>query len=182
MDEENLFSTQDERDKMRKSLQQCIREEVECQDAAIGQDVLDLMVNIQVWGRDKYELADFTDDELAPAVTTIAMRQGQSAECHDGQERLRQALRAARAAHQDIKVPLLRLCPEKAELAHALWPVLLAKCEAELAADAPTTPVLKVVLEARDLAARFTGVFSLERPEEKGSAHGDLEQQSVSAH
>jgi hypothetical protein len=62
------------------------------------------------------------------------------------------------------------------ELAHALWPVLLAKCQAELAAGTPTTPVLKVVLEARDLAARFTGVFALERPED-----GDLEQQSVSA-
>ncbi|MET7575283.1 hypothetical protein ABZT04_43555 [Streptomyces sp. NPDC005492] len=142
---------------MRRSLQQCISEEVEYQDAAIGQDVLDLMVNIQVWGRDKYELANFTDDELAPAITAITMRQGQSAECHDWQERLRQELQAARAAHQDIRVPLmrLRLRPEKVELAHALWPVLLAKCEAELAAGTPTTPVLKVVLEARNLATRF---------------------------
>lgn len=183
MDEENLFSTQEKRNKMRKSLQQCIREEVEYQDAAIGQDVLDLMVNIQVWGRDKYELANFTDDELVPAITAIALRQGQSTECRDWQERLRQELQAARAAHQDIKVPLmrLRLRPEKVELAHALWPVLLAKCEAELAAGTPTTPVLKIALKARDLAARFTGVFALDRPEEKGSAHGDPEQQSASA-
>ncbi|MER7929650.1 hypothetical protein ABTY96_42030 [Streptomyces sp. NPDC096057] len=74
----------------------------------------------------------------------------------------------------------LRLRPEKVELAHALWPVLLAKCEAELVAGTPTTPVLKVVLEARDLAARFTGVFALERPEGKGSTHGNFEQ-SVNA-
>ncbi|MBY8889403.1 cytochrome P450 [Streptomyces sp. PTM05] len=112
------------------------------QDAAIGQDVLDLMVNIQVWGRDKYELANFTDDELAPAITAIAIRQGHPAECHDWQERLRQELQAARAVHQDIKVPLmrLRLRLEKVELAHALWPVLLAKCEAELAASTVGSP------------------------------------------
>lgn len=168
MDEENYFATQEKRDSMRRALQQCIREEVEYQDAAIGQDVLDLLVNIRVWGPDSYELANFTDDELIPAIATIATRHGKPADSPGWQEQLRRELQAARAAHHDIKVPLgrLRLQPQKVELAHALWPVLLAKCEAELASGTPTTPVLKVMLEARDLAARFAGVFALERPQE----------------
>ncbi|MFG2825301.1 hypothetical protein ACGFX4_38470 [Kitasatospora sp. NPDC048365] len=173
MDEENLFASQEKRDKMRKALQQCIREEVEYQDAAIGQDVLDLMVNIRVWGADTYELANFTDDELVPAITTLAQRSERSwADAPDWETRLRQELQVARTAHHDIKVPLQRLQvrEDKIGLAQLLWPVLRIKCEAELAAGTPKTPVLQVVLEARDLAARFTGIFALDLPGKAPSA------------
>jgi regulatory protein YycI of two-component signal transduction system YycFG len=50
----------------RRKLQAAIREEVRYQDADISQDDLDILVSVHVWGDDKYELANFTDDELVP--------------------------------------------------------------------------------------------------------------------
>jgi hypothetical protein len=45
---------------------------------------------------------------------------------------------------------------KKTTLAKALWPVLLAKCERELADDAVQAPALKVILEVR----RLVGLLS----------------------
>jgi hypothetical protein len=44
----------------------------------------------------------------------------------------------------------------KKELAEALWPILLRKPESELEQDAIKTPVLKVMLKARELVARLS--------------------------
>ncbi|MBF9071907.1 hypothetical protein [Streptacidiphilus fuscans] len=166
--QENLFATEELRARMRRALQQCIREEVEYQDASIGQDELDLMVNIRVWGPDTYELANFDDDELVPAITTIARHQERlPADVPVWESLLRHELQAARIKHQDIKIALgrMRLREDKVRLAELLWPVLRDKCQRELSANAAGTPVLKIALEALDLANRFTGVFALNRPE-----------------
>jgi hypothetical protein len=50
---------------------------------------------------------------------------------------------------------------EKVELAQLLWPVLLAKCEAEYATDRIETPVLKLALEVRRLVGEVGGIFAL---------------------
>lgn len=167
MDPENHFATQDKRDKVRKDLQDAIREEVQYQDADISQDELDGLVRVHVWGDHTYELANFTDDELIPAITAMATRQ-QSARVESAtwEADLRAELQAARAAHHDIKVVMgrMRLNEDKVEMAKLLLPVLLAKCEAEYIADDVQTPVLKVALEVRQLVGQWSGVFALRGP------------------
>jgi hypothetical protein len=110
--------------------------------------------------------ANFTDEELAYAITVLTQLHGRSpAESPDWQARLRQELQAARAAHHDIKVLIilqrLQLRVDKS----GTRPVAVAGPAGQMrgGTGTPTTPV---VLEVRDLASRFTGVFALERPEE----------------
>ncbi|MFC7482926.1 hypothetical protein ACFQX7_27100 [Luedemannella flava] len=137
------------------------------QDADIGQDELDALIHVSVWGEDTYELANFTDDELVQAITTLATRQNNACVSTAAWEvDLRTELQAARAAHRDIKVPLgrMRVKDDKVELASLLWPTLLTKCEAEYASATIDTPVLKIALEVRELAAKLTGVFALVGP------------------
>lgn len=167
MDAENDFETQAKRDKVRHQLQEAICEEVKYQDADIGQKELDALVHVHVWGDDKYELANFSDDELVPAITKIAIKQSNPrTESPSWEQDLRAQLQEARARHYDIKVPLgrLRVAEEKVELAKLLWPVLLAKCEAEYAADNVETPVLKLALEVRRLVGEVGGIFALKGP------------------
>jgi hypothetical protein len=167
MDPENHFATQDMRDKMRKDLQDAIREEVQYQDADISQDELDALVHLHVWGTHTYELANFTDDELVPALTALAVQQQNSRAASSTWEAdLRAELQAARAAHHDIKVAIgrMRVHEDKVELAKLLLPVLLSKCEAEYIADEVQTPVLKVVLEVRQLVGRLSGILALRGP------------------
>ncbi|MFC9158307.1 hypothetical protein ACFTT0_25370 [Streptomyces bauhiniae] len=164
MDAENDFETQAKRDKVRRQLQEAIREEVKYQVADISQGELDALVHVRVWGKGKYELANFSDDELVPAITKIAATQSNPrTESPSWDQDLRAQLQEARAKHYDIKVPLgrLRVAEDTVELAKLLWPVLLAKCEAEYAADSIETPVLKLALEVRRLVGEVGGIFAL---------------------
>ncbi|MFC5107621.1 hypothetical protein [Kibdelosporangium philippinense] len=167
MDPENDFATQVDRDKIRRNLQQAIREEVRHQEADIGDDVLDALVHVRVWGDDKYELANFSDDELVSALTTLAVRQNNQLVSSPSWERdLRAKLQEARAVHADIKVPMgrLRIREDKVELAELLWPALFVKCQAEIGVNEPKTPVLKVVLEVEGVASKVAGVRALLDP------------------
>ncbi|WP_130333823.1 hypothetical protein [Streptomyces sp. BK022] len=164
MDAENDFATQDKRDKVRRQLQDAIREEVKYQDADISQTELDALVHVHVWGDDKYELANFSDDELMPAITKIATVQKNARVASSSWEHnLRRELQEARAKNFDIKVPLyrLRVTEEKVELARLLWPILLEKCETEYVSDQVETPVLKLALEVRRLVGEIGGIFAL---------------------
>ncbi|MDT0309681.1 hypothetical protein RM780_22370 [Streptomyces sp. DSM 44917] len=168
MDPENHFATQADRDKVRRDLQDAIREEVRYQDADIGQDFLDYLVQIRVWGEDKYELANFTDDELVAAITTLATRQGNPrVTAADWEHNARTYLAEARSKHLDIKAPLGRLGmrEEKVALAGLLWPTLLAKAEAEYAADDITTPVVQLIADVLAVRGRIAGVRALVGPE-----------------
>lgn len=167
MDPENDFATQAQRDDVRRKLQEAIREEVLYQDADISQDELDYLVNIHVWGADKYELANFSDDELVPAITTLATsQQNPRVALPTWEQNLRTELQATRLSHADIKVAMgrMRVREDKVELAKLLWPTLLSKCEAEYASGSVQTSVLKVVLEVRQLIAKLSGVFALMGP------------------
>ncbi len=162
MDPENDFETQDKRDTVRRKLQDSIREEVLYQDADITQGYLDALVNVFVWGEDKYELANFSNDELIPAITKLATAQGRlQVSSSTWEQDLQWELNAARSAQHDIKIPIQRVMRaelDKVELAKLLWPTLKAKCEAELAADTIKTPVLRLVLDVYELVAKLNGV------------------------
>ncbi|MES9541884.1 hypothetical protein [Actinomadura sp. NPDC000600] len=167
MDPENTFATQEKRDEERRKLQNAIREGVRYQNADISQEELDLLVHIRVWGEHTYEFANFTDDELATAITTVAEEQsspGRDSPSWDSD--LLQALQHARSKHQDIKKALdrMRVREDKVRLAQILWPVLREKCERELSERREETPVLRLVLEVYQLQARMAGLFALAGP------------------
>jgi len=164
---ENHFATAEQRAEERRKLQAAIREEVRCQDADISQDDLDILVSVHVWGDDKYELANFTDDELVPAIARLAAAHRATDTASPAWEKeLRGYLQDARRLHLDIEAPLGRIkAPkDKVALADILWPVLRAKCERELATGTVATPVLRIVMEVRRLVAKLSGVFGLEVP------------------
>ncbi|MFD9123503.1 hypothetical protein [Kitasatospora sp. NPDC059571] len=159
MDAENKWATADQRAVERRKLQDAVREEVKWQGADISQGDLDFLVRVHVWGNDKYEIANFTDDELVPPVRAIAERKigGPVPDGWEGE--LRGHLQEVRKCHRDIKESLgkMGLGDPKVELAELLWPVLLAKCERELTEGAIVTPVLSVVQEVRKVVAQLSG-------------------------
>jgi hypothetical protein len=63
-----------------------------------------------------------------------------------------------------VPMDRMRVRQDKVELAKVLWPILRAKFGAELAADNIKTPVLKLVVDVRQLVARLTGIFALRGP------------------
>jgi hypothetical protein len=168
MDPENKFASKQKCDTERRNLQNAIREEVRLQGGRIGQADLDYLVEIRVWGEDKYELANFTDDELVPAITELARQQNrQDVDDPAWQTQLRAGLAAARSRHDDIKVPMgqSRVTEDKTELARLLWPTLIAKVEAELAANEVLTPVLALIVAVREKVAMLSGPgYSLQDP------------------
>jgi hypothetical protein len=147
MDPENFFATPAMCDDVRRRLQNAIREEVRAQGADIGQGDLDLLVTVQTWGEDTYELANFTDDELVPAIRQIAASRRHDVTSETWEPTLRAALLEARASHADIKAAFhaIQLADPKVELARLLWPALREKCAAEEAAGTKNTPVLQIV-------------------------------------
>ncbi|WP_431910365.1 hypothetical protein [Amycolatopsis thermoflava] len=164
MDPENHFATPPQRERVRRNLQEAIREEVRYQDAEISQADLDFLVRVRVWGDDKYELANFADDDLLPALTRLAERQGTPrVSSATWEQDVRAELHMARANHYDVKVSLQRLGvrEDKVELAKLLWPVLRDKCESEFVSGSVQTPVLKLVLEVREMVAHLAGTFAI---------------------
>jgi hypothetical protein len=152
VDPENRW-TPNKLEEERKKIKQAIREEVALQGAQIGQQELDFLVNIHVWDQE-YEFANFTDEELLSIITTLASGpRAADKESAAWQEETRRKLEAARQEQRNIDSVIGPLRIKKPDLAEAMWPVLLAKCERELANDTPKTPVLKVALDVQRLVA-----------------------------
>lgn len=131
------------------------------------QDELDFLVRIRVWGDDKYELANFTDDEPVPAITTLAtQQQSQRVSSPTWEHDLRTELQAARVAHHDIKVPSARCGCGRTR---SRWRNCCGRCSSRsvklnMPSGTITTPVLKLVLEVRQIVARLNGIFALMGP------------------
>jgi hypothetical protein len=155
MDPENKWKTPQKCEEERRKIQQAIREEVELLGGKISDDSLDFQVTIFTWGEDKYELANFTDDELVSAIAQLA--KGSNVGSPSWMESVRSELLDARMAHSDIKIVTGPLRVQKTQLAKLLWPVLLAKCQTELTTGKIETPILKVVLKVQELVARLSG-------------------------
>ncbi|MEV8613125.1 hypothetical protein AB0383_35340 [Amycolatopsis sp. NPDC051373] len=162
MDPENKFKTVADRENISRILKDSIREEVQLQEAEINEDELDFLVRVRVWGDDKYEIANFTDDELVAAITQLAKEQhNDRVERSFWEDELRAALENARRHHKDIKEVFwpLRIREDKVNLAKLLWPSLRDKCEKEYVAGNIVTPALKIVIEAREIVGRLNGRF-----------------------
>ncbi|HEX5142499.1 MAG TPA: hypothetical protein VFW21_01380 [Mycobacterium sp.] len=168
MDAENKFETPAKCADERRKLQNAISKEVAFQGGEIAQADLDYLVEVRVWGDDKYELANFTDNELVPAITQLAtMQSNPNVTSPTWEQDLRAELQAARVVHHDIKVPMgrMRVREDKPELAKLLWSTLVTKCAAELAANDVKTPVLALVVDTRQKVAMLSGGgYSLSEP------------------
>jgi hypothetical protein len=154
MDPENKWATPDMCEEQRTKIKQAVREEVELQGGQIDEATLDFNVNVFTWGKDKYELANFTNEELLPALAQLAKGPGVGTDAWI--KDVTQKLDAARQSHEDIKVVTGPLRVDKVPLAKLLWPVLLAKCERELETGNVETPILKVMLRVEELVIRLS--------------------------
>jgi len=165
MDPENKWGSPDQCEDERRKIKDALREEVELQGGQIGDDSLDFQVNVFTWGKDKYELANFTNEELLPALAQLA--RGNDAGSAAWTTRIAQQLQEAREGNKDIEVVTGPLRVQKPELASLLWPALLSKCERELATGSIETPVLKVILKVEELVAGLSaGNYVLTPPGE----------------
>lgn len=162
MDPENRWATAEKRDTQRTALLEAIREEVRSQGAEIPDEYLNYLVTVRVWGDDKYELANFTDDELIDAISQLV--DSTTAQQQHWRTDLQDRLKAARDNHDDIKVPIgqMRIRAEKARLADLLWPTLRSKLEHEFATDdGPTTPVIKLIDDIIRIHGRMSGIRAM---------------------
>jgi hypothetical protein len=94
------------------------------------------------------------------------------------QEEMRRKLQHARQTQANFDTVVGPLRITKKTLAEALWPVLLAKVEHELAADAAETPVPKVMLEARRLVGLLSSGTYMLSPSDDDDASGIAGDQS----
>ena len=161
VDPDPRWETQQKRDAERLTLQNAIRTEIRLQNGEIGPEDLDFLVKVRVWGEDKYELANFTDDELVPVLTRIAeIRDNPKRSEPTWEEQLRAQLQDARDRHADIKVALRKMGmrEDKVLLAEMLRGVLVENFKDELKTSrALTKPVYELVLEVYRTVARLSG-------------------------
>ena len=164
MDPENNWATAIQRDAERNALKEAIRRDVRSRGADIHDDYLNLLVTIHVWGDDKYELANFTDDELVEAATALT---DSTVTTQTWEEELRAKLTNAREHHQDIKIPFgqMRIPIDKPRLAELLWPALLTKLQTEFTGDhTPTTPVIKLIDDIIRIHHHMAGIRAMQPP------------------
>jgi hypothetical protein len=165
MDPENRWSTPQKRDAERQKMKKAIREEVELQGGQISDDDLDFLVNVHVYDQ-YYELANFTDEELLPAIEALASGpQAANVGSNAWRAGIRAKLQAARQNQANFDTVIRPLRINKAALAEALWHVLLKKVERELESNQIKTPLLKVVLDVQRLVALLSsGNYMLPSP------------------
>lgn len=158
MDPENLWATEHKRKRQNRAICDAIREEVEAQSGTITDEQLDFLVNIHVWGDQKYEFANFTDHELVDALAPLASgRDDTDRGSPSWRQRVLADLVTARANHHDIDTIIGRMRVSKPRLADALAPMLLGKLEQEITTGHVITPVLKILLEAERLVQILSG-------------------------
>jgi hypothetical protein len=165
MDPEGKFETAVHCQNERRKIQNAIREDVKAQGGDISQPDLDLLVTVETWGLDTYEIANFTDDELVEGLTDLA-RGRRHRTTPEWQAKLRGAIELARANHNDISVvaTAMGIGPFKVDLAHFLWPMLREKCVKDAAADNVEIPVLRLMDAVRLRVAQMDRASVLAKP------------------
>jgi len=152
VDEEPPWDTTEKRDQKERRIRAHIRHEVELQGGGIDDETLDFLVHIRTWGpAGCYELANFTDDEL---VDALSMRDGDGSHQTGppSPSNIRELLTEARRGTRTFSALVGRCRTSKPRLAKRLWPVLRAKAEREIAKGELTTPVVRVLADAIDVA------------------------------
>jgi len=116
-------------------------------------DEIDELVEIRVWSASCYEVAHFSDEELADGIMAVHTTINGLT-----RDQLIEAIAAERRRRKDIK----EVCsqwdykPSKVQLAHALWPTLEGKIQRRLAdPTAPVPEIAEVVYEAYIIAQRW---------------------------
>lgn len=153
MDPEHGWSATELPQTVRK-LRKHIRDEVRRQGGDVDDEELNELLNVRNWGRDSYELANFTDEELTDALLAIdPAPPNESAR----REIISEHVAYARQHHCDLKVVFQRLGWEemKTTLAKQMAPVLVSKLDAD---DPP--PVVSLVWDVFAAVGRF-GVGTL---------------------
>lgn len=147
------------------NLREHVRDSVTAQGGALTDEEVDTLVDVRTWGPQKYELANFSDAQLAAAMARVAIAAGDSDEDASVLEAsLLRHLQYARSRQLDVKVVYNRMQWDirKMDLARELLPCLVvAFNEATEYDDLP--PVLKLLEDVRKLVQRLSaGAFSLE--------------------
>ncbi|SMQ68380.1 hypothetical protein [Agreia sp. VKM Ac-1783] len=165
-----IWGTPAARDRHLHELREIVRQEVAAQGGAVTDHELEILVQLHTWGDQKYELANFTDEELETAITQVLRANSKTERSETNWvARLRTDIEYARERELDIKVVFDRIQQQvsKVELAEALMPVLLAKLEHEDSSDHTHPPVLDLVFDLVTLVNRLSGGgYSLEKPAE----------------
>jgi hypothetical protein len=160
------WGTEDRREQNRRKLQRIVLEEVEAQGGTLTQGELDVLIQVRSWGDQKYELANFTDDELEVAMVFVSAPEVTAADETVWRAALREALAYARRRHLDIEIVFQRMqWPiRKLELARTLLPVLLDKLEHDDAEDHVNVPAIQLAYDLYQLVEQMSGSFGLETP------------------
>lgn len=163
-----IWGTSEARGRHLRDLREIVRQEVSEQGGTLTDDELEILVQLRTWGDQKYELANFTDDELETAIAQVLRANPEATRFEaDWAPRLRADIEYARERGLDIGVVFQRVQQQvsKIELAEALMPVLLVKLEHENTADHAHPPVLDLVYDLVTLVHRLSGGgYSLETP------------------
>ncbi|WZH35546.1 MAG: hypothetical protein PIR02_12255 [Microbacterium enclense] len=147
-----------------RKLQNVVQLGVQAQGGMLTQSELDALVHVRTWGQFKYELANFTDQELNDALVTVAVSGGYDVDAAE----LRDAIAHVRERKLDIKVVFDRMgwSLEKGALAELLLPVLIGKLDHD-DSDQVNVPVIELAYDVHDLVKRFSRAgFHLEAPAE----------------
>jgi hypothetical protein len=156
MDPENLWATEGARADRLRIIHDAVRAAVDEQGGQISQPDLDFLVEVRTWGDHTYELGNFTDDELADALTALAAEAGLPA---PDRSVVLAEVASQREHRRDISVALgrLRLPDDKVRLAELLTPALI-RAEGE---SAPR-PVIQLVEAAHQkVVTLLSGTFVL---------------------
>lgn len=144
-----------------------VRKDVEAQGAALTDGELRHLVQLFVWGRLSYELANFNNTELARAITTLAIAIGiEDVGSVAWRRMLIEALKDARRDGEDISRVLKKTKINSSKPRHAalLLPDLMRRFEHEwFETRRLRTPVIRMLWEVYKAVHRLDGgSFSFE--------------------
>ena len=161
MDPDPGWKTDEEQAAQRGRIQSAVADEVAAQGVTAPQGALDFLVEVFVWGDQTYELANFSVEDIADALLTLAppaRRKMLTSRI------VRAAVQRAFDSHEDIKKAFeeLGFQENKPALAQLLWPKLRGTCERELDTGDFRSPVLRLALLVRDkVLANSRGGYDL---------------------
>lgn len=163
-----IWGTPEARDRHLRELRGIVRQEVAEQGGTLTEHELETLVQLHTWGDQKYELANFTDEELETSIAQVLRANPEAVRSEaDWASRLRTDIEYARERGLDVGVVFQRIQQQvsKVELAEALMPVLLAKLEHESTPDHVHPPVLDLAYDLVALVSQLSGGgYSLETP------------------
>jgi len=170
MDQEGtVWGSEETRVLKTRQLREIVRAQVESQGGTLTQNELEVLVQTRTWGDQKYELANFTDEELERGIWSIGVAHGEvRVDDLATLARLRESISYARGRALDIKVAFDRLQwhARKPELAKVLAPVLVEKlAHADDDDDHEHSPVIQLAYDLYELVSLLSGGgYSLETP------------------